>query len=212
VFKRYRGSTLSFLGYNLVFGMFVPGIDMAAHLGGLAVGFLCGVALGQPITPEVRPARTMRNLGVALGGLLVLGLAFVAVRQRVGQVPDLLGEFDQIAQVEERVLDVYNSAVRQSEQGKMDDAQLLRVLERDVLPPWREARKRLVALEAVPAASKSAYESFSRYMLLREQGWELLVESIRRNDDRLAQQARKKMKEADNLAESLTEQTQKKKP
>jgi rhomboid protease GluP len=40
-----RTNTLAFLGYNLVFGVIQQGIDMAAHLGGLAGGFVCGLAL-----------------------------------------------------------------------------------------------------------------------------------------------------------------------
>ena len=37
-----RTNTLAFLGYNVVFGFIVQGIDMAAHLGGLG-GFVCAV-------------------------------------------------------------------------------------------------------------------------------------------------------------------------
>src|SRR5215475_3534683 len=40
-----RTNTLAFLGYNLVFGFIIQGIDMAAHLGGLAGGFICGCVL-----------------------------------------------------------------------------------------------------------------------------------------------------------------------
>jgi rhomboid protease GluP len=43
-----RTNTLAFLGYNLLFGFIQEGIDMAAHLGGLAGGFLCGLVLAQP--------------------------------------------------------------------------------------------------------------------------------------------------------------------
>src|SRR5215831_12455185 len=40
-----RTNTLAFLGYNLVYGVIQQGIDMAAHLGGLAGGFACGFVL-----------------------------------------------------------------------------------------------------------------------------------------------------------------------
>jgi rhomboid protease GluP len=39
VLGRLRNSGLTFLFYNMIFGLSIPGIDMAAHLGGLAAGF-----------------------------------------------------------------------------------------------------------------------------------------------------------------------------
>ncbi len=48
-----RGGALAFVGYNMVFGLGVPGIDMAAHLGGLVVGFVCGLVL-TAVTPSHR--------------------------------------------------------------------------------------------------------------------------------------------------------------
>jgi len=43
-----RTNTLAFLGYNLLFGFIQEGIDMAAHLGGLAGGFVGGLVLTRP--------------------------------------------------------------------------------------------------------------------------------------------------------------------
>src|SRR5262252_11016003 len=42
-----RTNTLAFVGYNLLYGLVQEGIDMAAHIGGLAGGFLCGLVLTQ---------------------------------------------------------------------------------------------------------------------------------------------------------------------
>lgn len=36
---------LAFVGYNVIFGVGAEGINMAAHLGGLAAGFVCGLLL-----------------------------------------------------------------------------------------------------------------------------------------------------------------------
>jgi rhomboid protease GluP len=44
---------LAFVAYNTIFALGVPGIDMAAHLGGLAAGFICGLLLA-----AASPART----------------------------------------------------------------------------------------------------------------------------------------------------------
>src|SRR5215468_8843832 len=40
-----RNNALAFVGYNLLFGAVQEGIDMAAHLGGLVGGLVCGFVL-----------------------------------------------------------------------------------------------------------------------------------------------------------------------
>ncbi|WP_288530142.1 rhomboid family intramembrane serine protease [uncultured Secundilactobacillus sp.] len=37
-----------FIGFNLVFGFFTPGVDIAGHIGGLIAGFLMGYVVGAP--------------------------------------------------------------------------------------------------------------------------------------------------------------------
>src|SRR5215813_8268653 len=66
-----RTNTLAFLGYNLVYGFIQQGIDMAAHLGGLAGGFVCGFVL----MPSSTFASRSRCQGWSvLVGVLGLGL------------------------------------------------------------------------------------------------------------------------------------------
>jgi len=45
VLKPMRVGAVAFIGYNTIFGLIIPGIDMAAHLGGLAAGFACGLLM-----------------------------------------------------------------------------------------------------------------------------------------------------------------------
>ena len=72
-----RTNTLAFLGYNLVFGFIIQGIDMAAHLGGLVGGFVCGFVLTPSLTFTSRSQRQKRNvLGSTFLGLgLIIGLS-----------------------------------------------------------------------------------------------------------------------------------------
>ena len=72
---RLTRSSLFFVGYNVIYGLTNPSIDMAAHLGGLAGGFVVGLPLVHALTPEAR-ARTWRRaavvtaVGLAAGGAL----------------------------------------------------------------------------------------------------------------------------------------------
>ncbi len=75
---------LSFAGYNLIFGLLIPGIDNAAHLGGLAGGFALGGLVALPLDLATRRQLTPGRLAL---GTIVLGVAiaigvFAATRSR----------------------------------------------------------------------------------------------------------------------------------
>jgi rhomboid protease GluP len=73
VFRRMRSGLLSFLGFSLFAGMVVPGIDNAAHLGGLVGGALLGYALAPRLPGASWP--DARSRLVAGLGALALALA-----------------------------------------------------------------------------------------------------------------------------------------
>jgi rhomboid protease GluP len=77
-------SLVMFAAYNLFFGL-VPGIDNAAHLGGLAAGLGLGAVLAGSMTepPEIRARR--RNYAVVATALLLLA-GYSYVKQKSGPV------------------------------------------------------------------------------------------------------------------------------
>jgi len=54
-----------FLFYNLTYSLAMPNVDMSAHLGGLAVGFLVGLPLARPLTPGRQKSYPLRSASVA---------------------------------------------------------------------------------------------------------------------------------------------------
>ena len=70
-----KKGVMTFIAYNLVYGFAQQGIDMAAHLGGLATGFLCGLVMALPLTREAVAGRRWRIPLVAGGAaaLVLLG-------------------------------------------------------------------------------------------------------------------------------------------
>jgi rhomboid protease GluP len=66
-------SSLFFVGYNVLYGLTKPNIDMAAHLGGLAGGFAAGLPLVHALTPEARAGAWRRAAVVMAVGLVALG-------------------------------------------------------------------------------------------------------------------------------------------
>jgi rhomboid protease GluP len=73
VMLEHRNSTLLFAGYSLFYGAVHPGIDNAAHIGGLVSGFLVGLLLARPVDPAARARPAGARLALtAVGAVLVL--------------------------------------------------------------------------------------------------------------------------------------------
>ncbi len=88
VFRPLRSSALGFVAFNTLFAAMVPNIDQSAHLGGLATGFLGGLALVRP-WPVVHSAG-MRLRRVLLGSLLaacVIAAGVGVIRWRERTLP-----------------------------------------------------------------------------------------------------------------------------
>ena len=104
IFQDLRKSTVAVVGYNVFYGFVTPEIDNAAHLGGLATGFVVGVCLRRPM-PElgsaagpsaepIAPARTgVRTQLVRLAPVVIgLALAAVGAKRRVEAAPEVRSE------------------------------------------------------------------------------------------------------------------------
>ncbi|MFO0892124.1 MAG: rhomboid family intramembrane serine protease [Isosphaeraceae bacterium] len=69
-----RASAFSFVGYNILLGLTSPQIDNAAHLGGLATGFACGLLLSRRLPVVPGQGGILRRLAATAGLAVALGL------------------------------------------------------------------------------------------------------------------------------------------
>lgn len=82
VYKSLLRSGLLFACVNIGLGFVIPMIDNAAHIGGLAVGVICGVVLSRDLPPAPQPSLAQRVVVLA-ACVGVLGLAYQLASQLV---------------------------------------------------------------------------------------------------------------------------------
>jgi rhomboid protease GluP len=171
----------SFIVYNVIFGFTVPAIDNAAHLGGLAGGALAGAWLARPLVGP-RPRAPGRVALVLVGA----ALAVVGAPRALKAPPDLSAHVGRFVAAEKSAVGQYNQLIESAHAGKLSDAQLAERLERDVLPPWRAARKDLLKPLPWSPPERELLQRYDRYAAARERAWERLIVFARQQgpDDR----------------------------
>jgi rhomboid protease GluP len=82
-------SLLSFAAYNLFFGAVAPGIDNAAHFGGLLAGLALGAALARPLTLSPDDQSSWRRLVFIVAGLVLLGTFHFVRKHALHALPSM---------------------------------------------------------------------------------------------------------------------------
>jgi rhomboid protease GluP len=141
VLRPLRSSALSFVVFNTLFAAAVPNIDQAAHLGGLATGFLGGLMLSRPWPVVHSRWLGVRRLALGLslvGSILGAGVAAAQWTQRTlpplarfedfaSQAAAAIDEFVAISQALPQVADLATQAANATSKGEL--TQTLRTLQ-----------------------------------------------------------------------------------
>lgn len=195
--KPLRNSLLSFIVINLALGAFIDGIDMAAHVGGLLSGALCGLGIS-PWQARFRKTRTLI--------VFVVGIAIAALAWQIMPKQAVIAQttFDRVARVEASCLTRFNELIRQRKSETIDDNAFLSHLENEVIAPWNRARRDLELLtHALPPRAQQYRAQLLRYMTLREAGWNDLRQAIRTNDRELYRRAEEQQHQAETTLNGL---------
>ena len=198
--KLVKGA-LIFVGYNLVYGASMKGVDMAAHLGGLFGGFALGLGISQSLTEAGIAVRTrLALMGSGVGMILLLGCVW-----SLPKTPDLQVELARFEQVEARSVEHFNAAVGRSHAHQIDDHQFANVIETEVLPEWRQCREHLEQLQGLPKPQAEFMSKLCAYMAVREESWTVLDAALSGHDTHLAGEAHQRQLEAERLLAELKE-------
>jgi rhomboid protease GluP len=160
VLGRLWSSVLGFVGYNGLYGLMTPGIDNAAHIGGLVTGFATGLLLSRPWPASRQFEGVARQAGVSVllaGGLVPLGL-FVGSQIRQNR------EVVAIARETDAPVVAYNALITalkpQTATFESLNQRIDAFLDRleDSTPNDPKARRELASLIAQAESSKLAVE------------------------------------------------------
>lgn len=199
--NRLRAGTFVFLGYNVGYAMYQKRLDAAGFLSGLAFGFIGGLILSQSLAAERRPRRWTRNsLLAGMGLLLVLMGPYLLV-------PDPALEFEDVQAAELQALKAFQSAYDDLRSSRIDEKKFIQILGTDVLPQWQRTTLRVEALDRRHLAGDAGkiVELTLQSMKVREEGWNLFVDSLLANSDEGKQRAADKFAEAERLEDEADE-------
>ncbi len=125
-FSRLRAMTLSFVGYSLVIGFAIPGIDNAAHVGGLLGGLAAGWLLSSDAS-----APTVRLAGAA--ALLVIAVMAWQEAERPPPPNPALAVFSErqplLADRQRRLAEDLGA-------GRLSAPEALKIIESELKPNW----------------------------------------------------------------------------
>jgi rhomboid protease GluP len=202
VLGELRASMGGFLLFNVFYGITHAGIDMAAHLGGLAAGFVCGLLLSQPISAEMMARRKFRNGAAAATFAIVLPFAAIALPDAP---PNINEEMQRFGEIEERVLARTSELWEQAERGAISDVEFAAVIQSEILSPWLDARRSMEEFVDAPYVDGAYLSGLVKYMQLREESWQLTIEALQEEDPDKHQQADEKWLAAEAMVDELTD-------
>jgi len=204
-------SAAVFVAFSLFVGAVLTGIDNAAHLGGLAGGFAAGLACARPVGgrfPLPRAAATAALALAALGGLwsVLPPPAYTQSAQHAAEqaMRSFLADEAATVRLAREVLDPMK-------RGELAPAQAADRLEREVVPRWEAANRRLAAIAlAEPAPGAKRLQLMVRYTAVRRDMLAELALGLRHDDRQRMEHANALAAESHRLLDELQRDHRKK--
>jgi rhomboid protease GluP len=202
--KRLGTSALLFVLLNLALGLAIRNVDLANHLGGLLAGLCAGLVLARPLGSTSLATASLRVLVlVAFGAVAVVG-----VFARQSRPVNLSVEMKKFYELQSETVNLYDAAVLKQRQGRLSDADFVKILDDQVRPPWQKYALFLRGLDRLRGAQRKWVTTTSSYIDLREHAWSLISEAVRSRDAAKMAEAMALDADARALAQSVRNEKQ----
>ena len=194
LFRRMRRLLAGVVFYSLVIGFLIPGIDNAAHVGGLAAGLVLGAALAVPLeVPAGATWRALAGWALVTAASAALWQATPAPHHRAPIDPALAQLNARVAADEEDLVGRYETLVDGLRQGRIGEAETIDQIEQDLIPGWRRLEQQ------VAAAGHGDWRVvlLHNYLAKRRDALQVLVMAIRSHEPRALELANALQAQAD---------------
>jgi rhomboid protease GluP len=182
------------VGFSIVsigLGLQIPGIDNAAHIGGLMGGTLAGAALIRPLDlSQSGGGGRWLAAGVLLAGAALLIGNIPEPRYRWSEEVQARGEINQFLSVDARIRARWGAILNHASQQEASFDELAGRIESEVSSPYAQSFEQLGKLHLDAAApSAAALQSVRDYAEVRRDASRALVEGLRTKDLQQIRQA-----------------------
>lgn len=199
----------AFVLFNVLNGLAHQGIDNAAHFGGLAGGFLAGLALARPLSADARAEAGTKRLAamvVAASFFLVVSVILVQfVRGKHSPENRYAAAAVWFEHREPQVMSAYNEFVGQAKAGTLGDGEFADRLAAEIRPFYSEAKSRLAWARSTGGPYDEFRVKLARYVALRYESLGMFADALRVRDADLAGEAMQVQRDADKLAQELND-------
>ena len=184
-FRWLFGGAAAFAAATIAMGLLIPGIDNAAHLGGLVCGALAGRALARPISAQSPAPGVGRWAAVVafLGVIISLGAALPAPSYRWHEEQKARTEIREFLADDRRIVERWRTILETRNAQAVSFEELAARIESGVTSEYRDSFEQLSALNLDPAApSAKTLEILKRYARMRGDASHELAEALLHND------------------------------
>jgi rhomboid protease GluP len=206
ILRPIRKATLVFLGLSLYAGFKYKGIDNAAHLGGLAAGFVIGLAAARPLTGESSYSRSdmRRSIQLLAAATVVLAVGFWFSQRASATIVGeelFLRTAHWVGVREPTINRKFNAALSLDRIDSNNHSAMIDTLEKDVIPFWRIAGDRLAKIQLPnDSPNSSKLEILQDLSDGRADAYQLLDDALRKNDAKLTATAGEDLKQVEQTA------------
>lgn len=204
-FRWLFGGAAVFTAVTIALGLMVPGIDNAAHIGGLIAGALLGVMLGGALS--LRSLKRSQWLAAATLAAAVSALILHIPAPDYSWQEELQarGEIRDFLAADERITRRWQALLATGNHPGTSFDQLAGRVESDITDEYRQSFEQLSALNVDPAApSAMTVELLRKYAQLRSEASHELAEGLRTKDGKRIREALEKSRQAPFVARGVT--------